>query len=713
MASSVRIGIDVGGTFTHAVALDGLTLEILAKSKVPTTHRASQGVALGIIEALQALLAKAGIQPESVNFIAHSTTQATNALLEGDVAPVGILGMGSGASAWLARSSTNIKNLKLAPGKYLTTYHQFLDSSDKLTDDAIQNALHKLITAGAKAIAISEAFAVDVPLQEMRCLQIAQNMGLVATCGSQVSQLYGLKVRTRTAVINASMLPKMIESANMTESSVRQAGIKAPVMIMRSDGGVMDIDAMRQKPILTMLSGPAAGVAAAMMYLHISDGIFLEVGGTSTDISAIRNGKALVKSAEVGGHRVYMQTLDVRTVGVAGGSLPRLKDNQIIDVGPRSAHIAGLGYASFTSNLDNPQITLVRPQPADPDDYIKISEDSTAVALTPTCAANLLSLVPDADCASGNLTSITKAFTALSQKTSQPIQDLAKKILTLAADKCSPIVKQLMKDYKLDESLVTLVGGGGGAAAIVPYLGQDMNLRHSLAQNADVISAIGVALALVRETIERQIIHPTNDDILRIRQQAHDAVHKMGANPDSIEVHVEVDNRTNIVRATATGATSLTGAQVSKRELSNDERRSLAAESMRCLPERVKLAAKTAHYQVYTSEFVEQVMAGLFQHKCQALRVVDKNGVIRLQMKNGAVQESTCNNVDSLISQLCEQHAQYGDAGKIIPNIMLLAGPKIIDLSGLPDIGQVVSLAKIELESLPSDAPVIVLASLS
>ncbi len=715
MAGNIRIGIDVGGTFTHAVAIDGETLAVLGKTKIPTTHRAAEGVARGIVESLQKLLKEAAIHPRTVSFIAHSTTQATNALLEGDVAPVGILGMGSGLNAQLARASTNIQHIELAPGKFLKTYHQFINTSTPPSDSVVRSCVQKLVDAGATAIAISEAFSVDSPDNESHAVEIAREMGLPATAGSEVSQLYGLKVRTRTAVINASMLPKMMEAAEMTERSVREAGIKAPIMIMRSDGGVMDIDSMRKRPIQTMLSGPAAGVAAAMMYLRISDGIFLEVGGTSTDISAIRNGKALVKSAEVGGHKVYMRTLDVRTVGVAGGSIPRLKDDFLIDVGPRSAHIANLGYVSFCYRIESPRIVKVQPLETDPADYIAIAESgsSPTLCLTPTCAANLLGLVPESDCARGNLDPIKQGFEPLAETLKKPAEQAAEDILRLACKKVTPIVTSLMKDYKLDADTVKLVGGGGGAAAIVPFLSREMNLRHALADNADVVSAIGVALALVRETVERQIVQPDSDDILRVRQEAQVAVQRMGADPASIEVHVEVDARTNTVRATATGATALTTSDQERRELSKEEHLALVADSMRVPVSQLRAVAETDHYTVYGADTVELRLKGLIKIKRHSLRTVDSTGVIRLQTRNGIARPATAASAEKAIADLAEEHAQYGDAGRVIPPLMLLAGTKIVDLSGLLDSAQMIALSKIELETLPRAEKVIVIATLS
>ncbi len=723
----VRVGIDVGGTFTHAVALDAATLELIEKVKVHTTHTAREGVAKGIIDALQLLLDKASIQPERVAFIAHSTTQATNALLEGDVATVGIIGMGGGANSFMANLSTQVGKIELAPGKFLKTIHRFIDTTQAPKEEVLTAAMDDLIKAGAGAIAASEAFAVDNSDNERRVVELARSKGILATCGSEVSQLYGLKVRTRTAVINASMLPRMLESANMTEQSVRGAGIAAPLMIMRSDGGVMDIAAMRERPILTMLSGPAAGVAAAMMYLHISDGIFLEVGGTSTDTAAIVNGKARIKSGEIGGHRIYTNTLDIRSVGIAGGSMPRMRmgpPGEIIAVGPRSAHIAGLKYVSFNSRVMNLKAELVQPFEGDPKDYLALinaeagekssgaSDKADRYTLTPTCAANYLGLVTDDDCAKGNNEAISAAFESLAGELKTEPQKLATDMLTLATSKAENAVLALIKDNKLEHNMVTLVGGGGGAAAIVPFLAAKMKLNFKLSQHSDVVSAIGVALALIRETVERQVVNPTNEDILKLRDEAQTAVLKMGADPLSIEIHIEIDSRANIIRATAVGATSITDTDKLKKDLSDEEKLQLAAESMHAQSDNVSLKAGTDHFSVYGGKVTASRFFGLLEREINPIRVIDRSGNIRLQIKDGDCLVSTPSESGRAIHQLVDVHSQWGDAGKVIPSIFLLAGPKLVDLSGLMDASQVTTLSAPEVEKLPADARVVAIASI-
>ena len=176
----------------------------------------------------------------------------------------------------------------------------------------------------------------------------------------------------------------------MTEQRAR-GGHPAPLMIMRGDGGVMDIQKCAGGPP-TMLSGPAASVAGALMHLRVSDGIYFEVGGTSTNIGVIRNGRPTVKYAKVGGHETYVSSLDVRVIGIAGGSMVRVAGTTLSDVGPRSAHIAGLPYAAFADPAGRGRtVELFQPKPEDPADYVSIrTADGSRYAITNTCAANVL-----------------------------------------------------------------------------------------------------------------------------------------------------------------------------------------------------------------------------------------------------------------------------------------------------------------------------------
>src|SRR3954453_2209129 len=410
-----RIGIDVGGTFTKAVLIDNATHEVVGRFSVLTTHSDPRGVAKGVVDVFRDVLEQSGVDPGEVIFLAHSTTQATNALLEGDVAGVGVIGMSTRMESLLAKSQSAMKPIELAPGRHLTPVNRFL-TTETLTDDTIRKAIDELRAEGAKVIVASSAFGVDDNEAEEAVRRQVIDAGLAATCGNEITKLYGLTTRTRTAVINASILPKMIDTASMTEASVREAGIAAPLMIMRGDGGVMDIKEMRRRPVMTMLSGPAASVAGALMYLRVSDGIYFEVGGTSTNIGVIRNGRPTVKYARVGGHETYVSSLDVRVIGIAGGSMVRARDGKLVDVGPRSAHIAGLPYAAFArlEDIVEPTIEFFQPKADDPADYVAVrSANGTRYAITNTCAANVLGYAKPGLHAYGNPESARRAIGAL------------------------------------------------------------------------------------------------------------------------------------------------------------------------------------------------------------------------------------------------------------------------------------------------------------
>ena len=263
----------------------------------------------------------------------------------------------------------------------------------------MEQTIDRMQAQGAQVFVSSMAFGVDDGGPEQEVYEVASAKGIPTTMASDITKLYGLTRRTRTAAINASILPKMLDTANSTEASVREAGVNVPLMIMRGDGGVMEISEMKKRPVLTMLSGPAASVMGSLMYLRASNGVYFEVGGTTTNIGVIKNGRPAIDYSVVGGHATYISSLDVRVLGVAGGSMVRA-NKQGIDTrsrvrSPRSAHIAGLDYAVFTDTdkIKGPKVEFFSPKPGDPDDYVRIRmEDGSAVTITNSCAANVLGL---------------------------------------------------------------------------------------------------------------------------------------------------------------------------------------------------------------------------------------------------------------------------------------------------------------------------------
>lgn len=691
----LRLGVDVGGTFTDVVAIDAATREVVARIKVPTTHRAAEGVAAGIVAGIQQLLSSNTIDPSEVVFIAHSTTQATNALLEGDVAPVGVLGLLNGLAA-LARRQIVFGKLELAPGATFAPQFAFAKAQDA---QQVTEAVLRMRESGAESIAASQAFSVDRPEGEQAAVAIAKEAGLFGTSGHDVSTMYGLRARTRTAAINAAILPRMVKTARMTDEAVHRAAIAAPLMVMRSDGGVMDIGAMERRPILTLLSGPAAGVAGALLHESVTDGIFIEVGGTSSDCSAIRAGMPQMRPARVGGHRTMLRTLDVRTLGIAGGSLVQVAGGKLMDVGPRSAHISGLEYASFVSpdRFAGSSVVTFAPTAHDTADYVALAaRGGSRIAITPTCAANLLGYVPADAFAFGNRDAVAAAFDILAHHLHAKPEVIAKEILEIATGKLLATIEELIADYALDRATLAIVGGGGGAAALVPYAAKRSGLEFRLARDAEVISPIGVALALVREVVERTIVDPTADDILRIRREAQDAVIAGGAAPESVETVIEIDTQRNLVRATASGATEI-AETATHRSLDDQQRLHAAARLMRAQPEDVRAVAQTRGLTVYSCG--------------RMLRVLDRAGVGRLGVRDGTVKVTIAAHAGEDLRSAIEDATAFGDVGRALPNLYVLHGGRIADYSGLLSAEQAVTLAHEELAGLEPDAPIAILTA--
>lgn len=709
----VRIGIDVGGTFTDAVAVDDETYELIGSVKLPTTHQAKEGVAAGIIDVLKKIMDEYKIKSEDVVFIAHGTTQATNALLEGDVSKVGILTLGSGVGGLQAKNNTKIATINLAANKYLETCNEFINTADQKQFNAnLFSALESLKKQGAESIVATEAFSVDNPENENRVVEQCMENGIPATAGNDVSKLYGLKVRTRTAVVNASILPKMLGVANMTEAAIKNANIEAPLMVMRCDGGVMTVDELRSRPILTILSGPAAGVAGALMHEKLTDGIFLEVGGTSTDISCVKDGNVVMKYAEIGGHKTYLNSLDVRTVGIGGGSMVEIKNGKAVDVGPRSAHIAGLEYEVYaeTADLIDPVLKTVKPSATDPEYAYVECANGKKFALTLSGAANICGFVKPEDYARGNIEAAKIAWRPLADNMGMSVEEAAAKVLGYSAAKNEAVINSLINDYKLDESGIVFLGGGGGAATVVPHLAEHFGCKYKLAKNGAVISPIGVALAMVRDMVERTISNPTEEDILAIRREAVRMAVQSGANEETIEVKIEIDAQRQKVRAIAIGATELRTKELGGKKKTTDELKQIVADNLKMEADQVRVEADNGNICAITSELYKKYLI-FFKKKVKSIRLIDRDGVIRLQKKNGTVCECGAKNWRTVLKKLLDDNTVFGDGGAEIPNIYIVLGSRIIDISGLQDPKQITALCEVELAGIRGDEKLIMICT--
>ena len=523
---------------------------------------------------------------------------------------------------------------------------------------------------------------------------------------SDITKLYGLTRRTRTAAINASILPKMMATANATESSVRNAGVTVPLMIMRGDGGVMEISEMRKRPILTALSGPAASVMGSLMYLRASNAIYFEVGGTTTNIGVIKNGRPGVDYAQIGGHDTYINSLDVRILGCAGGSMVRINDHGVEDVGPRSAHIAGCEYACFTpeEEIDAGPLTIemLRPKPGDPSDYVAVKLASgKRICFTNTDAANVLGLIDEKYFAHGNASAARKCMQPVADKLGITVEELATQILDKDFEKVNACINALADKYQLDHDAMKLVGCGGGAASLVPYCAKKMGLQYSIPENAEVISSIGVALSMVRDVVERVIPNPTQEDIKELKKEATDAAIGSGASPDTVEVHIEIDSQTGKVTAIATGSTEVKTTDLLK-ECDEAEAEQLAKEDFGAKVSNIHLAEKTDKFYVYTGDMGDR----------HPIRIVDKKGFIKVQCSDGIAAKVKAGEYKEKVEELWKDMAVFKTDTVLRPDYFVCVGPRVCDYSAV-DLDQVMLLMDLDIMDREPDEDIIVVASVN
>lgn len=698
----IRVGIDVGGTFTKAVAIDIKTGQVIGKSTVPTTHRAQKGVSEGIVAALSNLLEESKIGISEIELIAHSTTQAINALLEADTAKVGIIAMGVAPEKGEVIKRTNLHDAKFNSDQSLKTEHVFLDTSHLISESEVRLAIDDLKDKGAQVIVATEAFGVDDPSNEMFVMKSAMSNKIPATASHEISGIYGLEIRTLTAAINASVLPKTFEVANFVEDAIRDAGVTAPLMIMKGDGGVTSMDTFRTKPILTILSGPAASVAGALLYLKITNGIFIEVGGTSTNICIIKNGKPEIRYVTIKEHPTCIRSMDVRILGVAGGSMIRLRDKRVWKVGPRSAHIAGMHYACFAKPevLKKGKLVLVKPKENDLEPYAAIQCEDETFAITNTCAANALGMIEKNDYSYANQDSAKIAMEILGREIGISGPEVAMSIIQTASFEITKTVSKILKEFKMDKTKTQIIGGGGGASVLVPFVAKQLTIPYKKAEHAEVISSIGVASSMIQEEIEHTIAKPTPEIISDLHKKIHALMIDRGAVPESIVINSEFISEKSLLRVSATGNVELDSSENAKNVFTLDEALIRAAEVMQINKDLVELSFETDHYFVFTGHISEKKF---FSKKNKHhILILDRFGRQKLSIKNGKLFQGGKISILEDLDDFLESRNN-----DIAPQVYLLNNLKLIDLSSLTSASHILSSVQEELGSVEKAAIIV------
>jgi N-methylhydantoinase A/oxoprolinase/acetone carboxylase beta subunit len=328
------LGFDTGGTYTDAV-LFCEERGVVAKAKALTTRH---DLSVGISQAADRVMDTAGISPPAIRLVSMSTTLATNALVEGQGGRVGLVMIG------FSQSDLDRDGLKAALGSdpviFLPGGHDVHGNETRLDMAALDTALPELAET-VSAFAVCGYFSTRNPAHEMAVSErIRATADLPVTRSHELTSRLGGPRRALTTLLNARLIPMIDRLVAATEHFLEVRGIDAPLMVVRGDGALVSSGFARQRPIETILSGPAASLVGARHLSGLDDALVADIGGTTTDIAILENGAPRIdpEGATVGGLRTMVEAVAMRTYGLGGDSEVSLADdglNPQIALGPR------------------------------------------------------------------------------------------------------------------------------------------------------------------------------------------------------------------------------------------------------------------------------------------------------------------------------------------------------------------------------------------
>ncbi len=325
------LGIDTGGTYTDAALVDHDTGQVLGGAKALTTR---YDLAIGIERAIEAVLEKEAISAGDIHLVALSTTLATNAIVEGQGRSTALLLIGYDRE--LVRQYGLERELVTERLVYLRGGHNVVgEELEPLDEEAACQAILGWRDE-VEGFAVSGFFGVYNPEHELRVKSLVQELtDLPVSCGHELTTRLDSVRRATTAALNAQLIPLLHDLMTTVHRSLRRLDIAAPLMVVKGDGSLVRARWAMERPIETILSGPAASVVGAWHLAGRCDVWTVDVGGTTTDIAALEDGRPRrnPRGAHVGGWRTMVEAADIHTVGLGGDSHVR-PNRSSLAIGP-------------------------------------------------------------------------------------------------------------------------------------------------------------------------------------------------------------------------------------------------------------------------------------------------------------------------------------------------------------------------------------------
>ncbi|MGB9438541.1 MAG: DUF1638 domain-containing protein [Desulfobacterales bacterium] len=333
----IGLGIDAGGTYTDTVIYDISKGNTICKSKALTTK---WDFTLGIGEAM------AGLDQEKlgeVEMVSLSTTLATNAIVEGEGQKVGMVIMPP-------YGRFEPEDIPYEPKAVISGQLEITGKEISPVDEReVRGIVRRMVAKDeVKAFAVSGYAGAINPAHELKIKRvIREETGLFVTCGHELSDILNFKTRAHTAMLNARIIPKLAKLLLDLEKVLEKLGIFAPIVVVKGDGTLMSAEMAKERPVETILSGPAASVAGARHLTGLNSALVVDMGGTTTDTAALEDGMVSVcaTGSKIGGQKTHVKALEIRTAGLGGDSLIQWDKGRFY-IGPRRvAPIAWLGAA--------------------------------------------------------------------------------------------------------------------------------------------------------------------------------------------------------------------------------------------------------------------------------------------------------------------------------------------------------------------------------